>query len=119
MSRFNYTPLQKSTAPRLITKFGAEYSFEKQHNLDYDPETGQPDQAISRYTANAVVVDFTHTEAATQSVMQGDIKLLAEAADYAVGDIVKGGDHDDYRIINIATIQGSAQKLVYYLHLRQ
>jgi len=118
MSRFNYTPLQQSAA-RLITKFGAEYSFEKQHDLGYDPETGLPDQAISRYTANAVMVDFTSVEIATQSVMQGDIKLLAEAADYAVGDIVKGGDHDDYRIIDIATIQGSTQKLAYYLHLRQ
>jgi hypothetical protein len=123
MSRFNYTPLQNS-ATKMIEKFGAEYRFERQIDRDYDPETGKPVSRKFSYTSNGIVVSFTEAERgasrvnAGENVLQGDIKLLAESLDYNIGDLVSV-DCLSYRIINIATIQGSQQVMAVYLHLRK
>jgi hypothetical protein len=114
----------ESTATRLITKFGAEYKFERQIDRDYDPETGKPVRRKFSYTSNGIVVSFTDAERgasrvnAGENVLQGDIKLLAESLDYNIGDLVSV-DCLSYRIINIATIQGSQQVMAVYLHLRK
>jgi predicted transcriptional regulator len=117
MSRYDYTSLQDSAA-RLITKFGAEYRFERQVERDYDPATGKPVSRKFAYSSNAVVSDFSKMEVAQNTVQQGDIKLLAESKDYKIGDLVSI-NCDPYRIIDISTIQGSQQKLAVYLHLRK
>jgi hypothetical protein len=123
MSRFNYTPLQTSAA-KLIEKFGAEYLFEREIDRDYDPETGKPVRRKFSYTSNGIVVSFSNMEKGAnlvnsgQSVLQGDIRLLAEAEDYLIGDLVSV-NCISYRIIDISTIQGSQLKLAYYLHLRK
>lgn len=117
MSRYNYDSLQ-ATAAKLITKFGKEYVFEKKREISYNPETGKPLDRTTRYKANAVVSSFTDAERASENVLQGDVKLLAESANYEIGDVVCY-DCENYRIQNISTIQGSQQKLAYYLHLRK
>jgi hypothetical protein len=117
MSRYNYGSLQE-TAARLINKFGAEYIFEKKTQTSYNPETGKPLDKTRNYKANAVVVDFTDAERSSEAVLQGDIRLLAESANYEVGDTVVY-NCENYRIQNISTIQGSQQRLAYYLQLRK
>jgi hypothetical protein len=123
MSRFNYIPLQNS-ATNLITKFGAEYLFEREIDRDYNASTGKPVSRKFSYTSNAIVVGFDDVERGAsrinsgESVLQGDIRLLAQAEDYLIGDLVSV-DCVSYRIIDISTIQGSQLKLAYYLHLRK
>jgi len=117
MNRHNYNSME-SAAIRLITKFGAEYKFERQIERDYDPDTGKPTSRKFIYTCNAVVSDFTRKEVAQNTVQQGDIKLLAESEDYLIGDLVNI-DCIPYRIVDISTIQGSRQILAVYLHLRK
>lgn len=117
MSKFNYNGLLKS-ASALINKFGGTYNFQRQKDVDYDPDTGKPISRTISYTRNAVRSEFTRAEQASELVLQGDIKLLAEAAEYKVGDTVTV-DCLIYRIMNISTIQGNDTKLALYLHLRQ
>ena len=123
MSRFDYTGLLNS-ATALITKFGGTYNFQRQKDVDYDPDTGKPISRTISYTRNAVRSEFTRAEASGNTekqqvpVLQGDIKLLAQAAEYNVGDTVTI-DCVIYRIMNISTIQGNDTKLALYLHLRQ
>lgn len=117
MSKFNYNGLLNS-ASALINKFGGTYNFQRQKDVDYNPNTGKPISRTLSYTRNAVRSEFTRSEVASESVLQGDIKLLAEAAEYKVGDTVTV-DCVPYRVINISTIQGNDTKLALYLHLRQ
>ena len=117
MSRFNYNGLLNS-ATALITKFGAEYQFQRLKDVDYDPDTGKPTSRTINYTSNAVRSSFTRSEEASGLVLQGDIKLLAEATEYKVGDTVIL-ETVQYRIVNISTIQGNDTKLALYLQLRQ
>jgi len=124
MSRFDYSPLQSSAA-RLIEKFGAEYRFERQRQMSYDPETGKPVQRSGYYTANAVVSSFKEYERFTSGslrsgeiVQEDDVILLAESGSYQIGDLVTY-NCENYRLQDIKTIQGSQQKLAYYLHLRK
>lgn len=123
MSRFNYNGLLNS-ASALINKFGGTYNFQRQKDVDYDPDTGKPISRTLNYTRNAVRTEFTraevsgNTEKQKLAVLQGDIKLLAEASEYNVGDTVTV-DCNVYRIIEITTIQGNDTKLALNLHLRQ
>lgn len=117
MSKFNYNGLLNS-ASALINKFGSEYCFQRSKDVDYNPDTGKPISRTISYKRNAVRSEFTRAEQANDLVLQGDIKLLAEAADYKVGDTVSV-DCIPYRIINISTIQGNDTKLAIYLQLRQ
>jgi|TARA_R110000822_G_scaffold45921_4_gene122586 hypothetical protein len=117
MSRFDYTGLLNS-ATALITKFGGTYNFQRQKDVNYDPDTGKPISRTISYTRNAVRSEFTRAEQTSELVLQGDIKLLAQAAEYNVGDTVTV-DCVIYRIMNISTIQGNDTKLALYLHLRQ
>ena len=117
MSRYNYNGLLNS-ATALITKFGAEYNFQRLKDVDYNPDTGKPISRTINYTRNATRSSFTRSEEAGGLVLQGDIKLLAEAAEYLVGDTVTV-DCVQYRIVNISTIQGNDTKLALYLQLRQ
>jgi hypothetical protein len=115
--RYNYTPLT-NLSRRLIEKFGTLYHFTRLNDVGYDPATGKPKQATCNYTANATTMSFTDAERSTEMVMQGDIKLFAEEADYQVGDVVYI-DSQQYRILNTEAVQGSQQKLAFYLHLRK
>lgn len=117
MSKFNYNGLLNS-ASALINKFGGTYNFQRQKDVDYNPNTGKPISRTLSYTRNAVRTEFTRAEQANELVLQGDIKLLAEAAEYKVGDTVTV-DCLPYRIINISTIQGNDTKLALNLQLRQ
>lgn len=115
--RKSYTSLLNS-ATALITKFGSEFSFEREKDMSYDPATGVPTTRSITYTANAVFSDFLAYEKAGDSVQAGDIRLLAEEIDYKIGDIAVI-NCKNYRIVDIKTIQGSTQRLAVYLHMRQ
>jgi predicted transcriptional regulator len=117
MNRHNYNPME-STATRLITKFGAVYKFERQVERDYDPETGKPVSRKFIYTGEAAISEFTKSEIAQNTVQDGEIKLMAEAQDYKIGDLVSV-DSLQYRIVSVSPIRKSQQVLAVYLHLRK
>lgn len=117
MNRHNYNSME-STATRLITKFGAEYKFERQIDRDYDPETGKPVSRKFAYTGEAAISEFTKSEVSQNTVQQGDIKLLAESKDYKIGDLVSV-DCLQFRIVSVLPIRKSQRVVAVNLHLRK
>lgn len=115
--KYNYASILK-TAGNLIDRFGMAYEFVRTADRVYSPSTGKVGQREHKYSANAKIIDFEKSERSGEAVQQGDIKMIAEAADYKIGDLVTI-NCENYRIINVMPITGADFNLACYLHLRQ
>ena len=114
---YNYTPLT-SSATRMIEKFGTQYTFTRVTKGAYDPATGQTSDTTSTFTGYACLFDYSDSDRADGSILQGDRRMLAESGAYEVGDTVVVGS-DTYRIISISDIGPSGTVVASNLQIRK
>jgi len=60
---YNYTPLTSSAA-RMITKFGKEYTFTRVTKGAYNPATGQTSDSSTTFTGYACLFDYSDSDLA-------------------------------------------------------
>jgi len=114
---YNYTPLT-SSATRMITRFGKEYTFTRVTKGAYNPATGQTSDSSSTFTGYACLFDYADTDLADGAILQGDRRMLAESGTYEIGDTVVVGS-DTFRIINISDIGPSGSVVASNLQIRK
>lgn len=114
---YNYTPLTQS-ATRMLTKFGALYTFTRVTKGTYSPATGTTTDTSATYTKYACLFDYTDADRGDGSILQGDRRMLAEGHSYEVGDTVAVGG-DTFRIISISDIGPSGTVVASNLQIRK
>lgn len=114
---YNYTPLTQS-ASRMITKFGALYTFTRVTKGTYSAATGTTTDTSATYQKYACLFDYTDSDSPDGAILQGDRRMLAEGHSYAVGDtVVVGGD--TYRIISISDVGPGGSVVASNLQIRK
>jgi len=114
---YNYTPITAS-AGRMIAKFGTQYTFTRVTKGAYNPATGQTSDTAATFTGYACLFDYTDSDRADGSVLQGDRRMLADAGTYEVGDTVLVGS-ETYRIIAISDIGPGGTVVASNLQIRK
>lgn len=114
---YNYTPLTQS-ASRMITKFGAQYTFTRVTKGAYSAATGTTTDTSATYTKYACLFDYSDSDRADGSILQGDRRMLAEGHSYAVGDTVVVGS-DTFRIISISDVGPGGSVVASNLQIRK
>ena len=114
---YNYTPLLQS-ASRMITKFGALYTFTRVTKGAYSAATGKTTDTSATYQKYACLFDYSDADTGDTTILQGDRRMLAEGHSYAVGDtVVVGGDR--YRIISISDVGPGGTVVASNLQIRK
>lgn len=114
---YNYTPLTQSAA-RMITKFGAQYTFTRVTKGAYSAATGTTTDTTTTYQKYACLFDYGDTDLADGSILQGDRRMLAEGHSYEVGDtVVVGGA--TFRIISISDVGPGGSVVASNLQIRK
>lgn len=114
---YNYTPLTQSAA-RMITKFGALYTFTRVTKGAYAPATGTTAETSATYQKYACLFDYSDTDLADGTILQGDRRMLAEGHTYQVGDtVVVGGA--TFRIINVSDVGPGGSVVASNLQIRK
>lgn len=114
---YNYTPLTQS-ASRMITKFGALYTFTRVTKGTYSAATGKTTDTSATYQKYACLFDYSDADTGDSAILQGDRRMLAEGHSYAVGDtVVVGGD--TYRIISISDVGPGGSVVASNLQIRK
>lgn len=114
---YNYTPLTQS-ASRMIEKFGTLYTFTRVTKGTYAPATGTTADTSSTYQKSACLFDYSDSDRADGTILEGDRRMLAESGAYEVGDTVAVGS-DTYRIISIGEIAPSGNVVAANLQVRK
>jgi hypothetical protein len=114
---FNYAGLQ-SSASALLQKFGRQLTFTRSTKGSYNPATGKAAETISTFTKYACIFDYSNADIGTLTIEAGDRRLLAEFADYNVGDTVSI-DGSVYRVVSISANQPASTGLSVDLQVRQ
>lgn len=107
-----------ATALRLLTKYGEELTFTTYSVGAYDPNTGTRTETPSNYTAKAVKETYGILEKANSAIKEGDIRLIAEASTYAVGDTVTV-DSQVWRIMAVDPISPGDTDVAFFLQIRR
>lgn len=102
----------------MIAKFGTQYTFTRVTKGAYNPATGQTSDTASTFTGYACLFDYTDSDRADGSVLQGDRRMLADAGTYEVGDTVLVGS-ETYRIIAISDIGPGGTVVASNLQIRK
>lgn len=100
---YDYSSLL-STAGRLITRFGVNYTFTRTTAGSYSAATGTTSDSSSTYQKYGVFSKIQSTERLDNTVLQVDKEILAEAYTYEIGDTVSISSKV-YRLVNIENIQ--------------
>tara|TARA_R110000868_G_scaffold338663_1_gene599432 strand:+ start:7741 stop:8091 length:351 start_codon:yes stop_codon:yes gene_type:complete len=114
---FNYSPIL-ANAGKLIQKFGQEYTFTRITHGTFNPATGKTAETTTEFTKYGILSNYANVEIGNATIEQGDRKLMAEAYDYEIGDIVSLKSKS-YRVINISNIEPAATNLVAILQVRK
>lgn len=114
---YNYTPLTQS-ATRMITKFGAQYTFTRVAKGAYSAATGTTTDTTTTYQKYACLFDYSDTDLADGAILQGDRRMLAEGHSYQVGDTVVVGSQT-YRIISISDVGPGGSVVASNLQIRK
>ena len=114
---YNYTPLT-SSATRLLTKFGAQYTFTRTTKGTYNPVTGKTSDSSSTYTGYACLFNYSDADLTDGTILQGDRRMLAEGGTYEVGDSVVVGS-DTYRVISVSEIAPAGTVVAANLQIRK
>lgn len=107
-----------STAARLIDKYGYLATFTKTIDGVYDPDTGSTSPTTSNYTAKIVKSTYSAYEQQNTAIERGDIKLIAEVADFEIGDTLVI-DGDIYRIMMPEKVDKNGTPIYYKLQVRK
>jgi hypothetical protein len=108
----------KSTVDRLTAKYGVEYTFTHRAAGAYSPSSGTQSITATEYTAYGVRDQFSVFEKQSASIQVNDIKMICQAADFAIGDTVEV-DSETYRIVNFNPIKPGGTALGYEVQLRK
>ena len=116
-STFRYSGTQES-AERMIKKFGRKLTFTRLVKGEYAPTLGRTiNDTTTTYTAYAVQSNWTTSEKTAGNILDGDIKLIAEVADYKKDDNISI-DGKPYKIESFEKIQPASDRLLYILQVR-
>lgn len=107
-----------ATALRLLTKYGAQYTFTTYTQGAYNVGTGTNSVTTSTYTKYAVKDTYSLFEQNNTAVQKGDLRLIAENGDYTVGDTVVI-DSETWRIMSADPIKPAATGVAYVLQVRK
>jgi len=94
----NYAALS-SKAAALITSLGQSLTFTRTTEGVYNPATGRNATTTATYTKQCAVTNYEANEIG-DAIQKGDLKLVAEAYAYAIGDSV-AIDGQNYRIVDV------------------
>lgn len=112
-----YTTL-KNTADRLTKKFGVKYTFTRYTDTGYSTTTGAVTRTTTTYTSYCVKQDYTQSERASEAIQEGDVRLIAQDATFAIGDTVTI-DSDVYKIVNFVQSKPGSTSIYYEIQLRR
>lgn len=107
-----------TTALRLLTKYGVQHTFTTYSVGAFDPNTGTRTETPSNYTAYAVKDVYTTLEKGSSAIKEGDIRLIAEAANYSIGDTLSL-DSTTWRIMGVDPIKPGDTVVAYFLQIRK
>lgn len=106
-----------ATATSLIARFGASFDYTHVGRGEFNDNTGQYPQIIRHYSANAVKSTFSSFDRANLDILSSDLKLIAEVADYSIGDTLTVNG-DTYKIKDFTKVVEPANtKIIYILQV--
>lgn len=111
-----YTSL-KTTADRLIAKYGVSYTFTNTAKGARD-SNGQPSEVVTTYDVIGVIDNYSIIERTNESIRTGDVKMIATYASFLIGDTVII-DTIKYRVVNVLPIKPGAVGVAQQLQLRR
>ena len=117
---YNYKKIANS-ALKLIKKFGAPLTIERQEEGDYDPATGGNTITTISYGGTGVRVNYKMREIDGTLVQSGDFKLLVEAKELltvpeTLDSVIFDGN--EYSVVDVGTIAPAQTPVVYILQVR-
>ena len=106
-----------ATATSLIARFGASFDYTHTEKGAFNDDTGKYEDVLSYYSANAVKSTFSSFDRANLDILSSDLKLIAEVADYSIGDTLTVNG-DTYKIKDFTKLVEPANtKIIYILQV--
>lgn len=116
MSKFDYTQIAE-TAANLINRFGTSFNYTHVEKGEFNDDTGKYETLEQNYSANAVKSTFSSFDKANLDIISTDLKLIAEPANYAIGDTLEVGN-DTYKIKDfVKVVEPANTKIIYILQV--
>jgi len=116
VEKFDYNRM-KSTAYRLIDRFGQSLDFTRETGETYDPSTGTTSSTTETYSADVVWGDYNKNEIDDTLVKQGDARLVV-AGEVKVDDRVTF-NNKEWRVIDVSPLTPGGVELYTEAQVRR